>query len=73
MFPRAGNALSDKSVLIQLSKSLFRLNKIIFAEKISSDDRNSPSPIMKRTNSAEYRDVEIREIYLRRSKVTGNP
>jgi len=26
---------------------------------------------MKRTNSAEYRDVEVRDIYLRRSKVTG--
>lgn len=55
-----------------MSDQLFRANKIIFTEKLPSDDRNSPSPIMKRTNSAEYRDFEIREIYLRRSKVTGN-
>ena len=47
----------------------FRVNKIIFTEK--DDLHGPPSPIMKRTNSAEYRDVEVRDIYLRRSKVTG--
>ena len=42
---------------------------MIFTEK--DDFHGPPSPIMKRTNSAEYRDVEVRDIYLRRSKVTG--
>ena len=44
---------------------------MIFTEKQEANDRQTPSPIMKRTNSAEYRDVEVRDIYLRRSKVTG--
>lgn len=48
----------------------FRANKIIFTDKDDSNDQRSPSPIMKRTNSADYRDVEVREIYLRQSKVT---
>lgn len=46
-----------------------RINKIIFVEKYNLS-RSSPSTSMKRTNSAEYRDVEIRDIYLRRSKIT---
>ena len=49
----------------------FRANKIIFTEKQETQSQQTPSPIMKRTNSAEYRDVEVRDIYLRRSKVTG--
>ena len=68
--------LKITSILLNLSvhdftKFIFRANKIIFTEKQETQSQQTPSPIMKRTNSAEYRDVEVRDIYLRRSKVTG--